>query len=257
MRWDPSEYARYADERARPFHDLLARVAAQNPRRVVDLGCGSGVLTATLARRWPDAIIEGLDSSEEMIDRTRALASARLRFRLADLHSWQPPLDLDLLVSNATLQWVPDHRELLRVWAASLRPDAWLAFQVPANFSSPSHALMRELAATPRWRDRLAGVLRHGDAVGSPGHYAALLLGAGLRVDVWQTTYLHVLTGPDPVLHWVRGTSMRPLIEVLDDAESAEFTDAYAADLRKAYPPGPHGTILPFTRTFVVAHRPA
>lgn len=256
MRWDPSESARYAAERARPFQDLVARIGAESPRRVVDLGCGTGVLTATLAQRWPDAMIEGLDPSAEMIERTRSLASARLRFRLADLHSWQPPLDTDVLLSNATLQWVPDHRELLRLWAASLRPGSWLAFQVPSNFSSPSQSLLREVATRPRWSEQLGDMLRHGDAIGSPGHYAALLLGAGLRVDVWQTTYLHVLTGPQPVLHWVRGTSMRPVLELLDDDEAAEFTDAYAAELRKTYPPGPHGTILPFTRTFAVAHRP-
>ena len=256
MRWDPEQYVRYADERGRPFHDLLARVAVDAPARIVDLGCGPGTLTATLAQRWPDAAIEGVDSSTEMISLAARLASDRLRFRVGDLRSWTMPADLDLLVSNAALQWVPDHLPLLRRWAAGLRPGAWLAFQVPGNFDSPSHVLMRELAEAPRWRDRLGGVLRHADAVAPAATYASLFLGAGLAVDAWETTYLHILHGDDPVLEWVRGTGLRPVLAVLDADGRAAFEAEYAAALREAYPAGPGGTAFPFRRIFVTAHRP-
>jgi trans-aconitate 2-methyltransferase len=265
MRWDPSQYARYSDERARPFLDLVARIFHDEPRRVVDLGCGPGTLTALLARRWPGATVEGIDSSPEMIERAAAEAGAGLSFRVADVASWQPPPDADVVVSNATLQWVPGHRELLRAWAAALPADGWLAFQVPGNFDAPSHAMMRSLAESPRWAPVLGDVLRHHDAVAEPSAYAALLLDAGLAADVWETTYLHLLSGPDPVLEWVRGTGLRPVLAALAEADgtavpdspsAAEFEASYAAQLRAAYPATEHGTVFPFRRIFAVAHNP-
>ena len=255
MRWDPDQYERYADERARPFVDLLARVAAAEPRRVVDLGCGTGAMTALLSRRWPRADVEGIDSSPEMIERARALGTERLGFRLGDVGHWQPAADVDVVLSNATLQWVPGHSELLRGWAAALTAGGWLAIQVPANFDAPAHALMRELAAQPRWRDRLAGALRHHGAVRSPAEYGDLLADAGLAADVWETTYLHRLHGDDPVVSWLRGTGLRPVLARLDEAETEEFLGQYSVALRSAYPAGPHGTLFPFRRIFAVGHR--
>lgn len=257
MRWDPQQYARYAGERGRPYLDLLARVGATAPRRVVDLGCGGGELTALLARRWPGAVVEGLDSSAEMI----ASADAdRVSFRVADARSWQPPADCDVLVSNAMLQWLPGHADLLRRWSAALPPGGWLAFQVPGNFGAPSHALMRAVAGSPPWAALVGSVLRHEDAVLEPSGYVELLLGCGLVVDVWETTYLHVLPGPDPVLEWVRGTGLRPVLAVLSAAGPGlvqRFEAEYGAALRAAYPAGEVGTVLPFRRIFAVAQKPA
>lgn len=255
MRWDPVQYTRYAGERGRPFLDLVGRIEAASPRRVIDLGCGPGTLTALLAQRWPGAAVEGLDSSPEMIAEAAPLATASLSFRVADVLAWTMPADTDVLVSNAVLQWVPGHRELLRRWAGELPAGGWLAVQVPGNFSSPSHVLMRELAASPRWAAALDRVLRHHDAVGSPADYATLLLEAGLVADVWETTYLHVLRGADPVLEWVRGTGLRPVLAALSDAEGADFEAEYRAALRVAYPATPQGTLFPFRRIFAVGHR--
>ena len=255
MRWDPGQYLRYAGERARPFLDLLARVSAEAPRRVVDVGCGPGTLTALLAQRWPDATIEGIDSSPDMIAAATEHASERVGFRVADAREWEPPTDCDVVISNAALQWIPEHDTLLERWAAALPPGGRLAFQVPGNFSAPSHTEMRALAAEPRWADRLHGVLRHADAVGDPTHYATLLMDAGLDVDAWETTYVHVLDGEDPVVEWMRGTALRPVLDALDADEAAEFTAELAHRLRRPYPPGPRGTLLPFRRIFVVAGR--
>ena len=254
MRWDPFQYARFADERARPFLDLIARIDSVGPRRVVDLGCGPGTQTAVLARRWPDALVEGIDSSPEMI--ARAAQVPGVAFRVADAATWTMPADCDVIVSNATLQWVPGHADLLREWGAALPRGGWLAFQVPGQFGSPSHVLMRELASSPRWAPLVGDVLRHHDAVLTPGEYAALLLRCGLVVDAWETTYLHVLDGADPVLEWVRGTALRPVLAELSSQDAAEFEGQYAAMLRVAYPRTAHGTMFPFRRIFVVAHRP-
>jgi trans-aconitate 2-methyltransferase len=255
MRWDPAQYARFSSERDRPFYDLVARVAATAPARVVDLGCGSGELTASLAERWPTAAITGIDSSPEMIERTAASAGDRVAFELGTAEGFTAD-GLDVLLSNALLQWVPGHRELLRRWAGELNPGGWLAFQVPANFDQPSHRLMREVTAEPRWRDQLAGVLRHGDAVDTAAGYLRLLSEAGLRADVWQTSYLHLLSGTDPVLEWVRGTGLRPVLAALTEQDAAEFCAEYGGRLRQAYPATEFGTVLPFQRIFAVAVKP-
>jgi trans-aconitate 2-methyltransferase len=260
MHWDPEQYVRFADHRERPFHELVARVGAQDPASVIDLGCGPGTATATLAARWPGAEVLGLDASQEMIGDAQRLATPRLRFAVADARAVDVS-GADLVVSNAMLQWLPDHRELLARWRGELKPGAWLAFQVPGNFDAPSHALMREVAARPRWAPALAGVLRGGDSVDTPLRYAEGFLAAGWRVDAWETTYVQWLPGADPVLEWVRGTGLRPVLDVLDPDDAAAFEAEYGAELRRAYPAsvGADGTALtalPFRRIFVVARRP-
>jgi trans-aconitate 2-methyltransferase len=254
VRWDPAVYGEFAAERGRPFLDMIARIDTPEPRRVVDLGCGPGTLTALLAQRWPTAEVQGIDSSPEMI--AAATAGERLTFRVGDVATWQVPADADVVVSNATLQWVPTHRELLVRWAAALPAGGWLAFQVPGNYGSLPHTPMRSLAESPRWAPELAGVLP-GDPVGTPAEYAALLLSAGLAVDAWETTYVHVLSGPDPALRWMRGTALRPIMAALSPDAYAEFEAELADHLRAAYPATERGTLFPFRRVFAVAHRPA
>jgi trans-aconitate 2-methyltransferase len=262
--WDPQVYGRYAAERARPFVDLVTRVPAEAPRVVVDLGCGTGELTASLARRWPGAEVLGVDSSPAMLERAAPQADgARLRFELGDAATWAPREPVDVLVTNALLQWVPGHLDLLPRWVEALAPGGWLALQVPGNFGSPSHALMREVAELPRFKDRLDGVLRGTESVGDPLDYAATLAAAGCTVDAWETTYLHVLDpegrhGDDAVLAWVQGTGLRPVTDALADDPPLrqDFVDTYAARLRAAYPRRPWGTPLPFRRVFAVAQAP-
>jgi trans-aconitate 2-methyltransferase len=252
MRWDPTQYARYADERSRPFFDLVGRIDAERPQTVVDLGCGSGELTITLAERWPEARVRGIDSSPEMI--AKAPAHPRTTFEVADAYEFDAT-GVDVLVSNAMLQWVPDHVPLLTRWTRGLRPGGWLAFQVPSNFSAPSHRLMRELADSPAWRSQLLGVLRHETAVSTPAEYVDHLARHGLTVDAWRTEYQHILQGEDPVLEWVRGTGLRPVLAALSKADATRFSAEYAERLREAYPRHEYGTIFGFARTFVVARK--
>ncbi|WP_433245709.1 trans-aconitate 2-methyltransferase [Streptosporangium sp. CA-135522] len=249
--WDPEIYGRYADERSRPFFDLVARIAAEHPRQVVDVGCGSGELTAELARRWPDADVHGFDSSPAMIG--KAPAGDRLSFSVGDVTRWRPERPVDVIVSNAVLQWVPEHRELLARWIDALAPGGWLAFQVPGNFDAPSHALVRELCRT-KWRDRLADLAGR-SPVDDPAGYLDRLTALGCRVDAWETTYLHVLAGEDAVLRWVTGTALRPMLDRLDPEEADVFLADCAALLGEAYPRRPYGTIFPFRRIFVVAQK--
>ena len=259
--WDPRQYAVFAGHRGRPFADLLARVDTEAPRLVVDLGCGPGELTLGLAQRWPEATIVGVDSSPEMLERARALdTDGRVEWVESTAEDWDPTESggaVDVLVTNATLQWVPSHLRLIPAWLASLSPGGTFAMQVPANFDAPSHRLMREVAARHSRADDLRPGLDRAQAVARPATYAALLLDRTADVDVWQTTYQHVLTaeagGPHPVLEWVRGTGLRPVLGVLDGDERDAFVADYERELETAYPRRSFGVLFPFTRTFAIA----
>lgn len=253
--WDPERYLVYADERGRPFVDLLARVGAGAASRVVDLGCGPGNLTALLAARWPGADVLGLDASVEMIERARSGGYEGVRFATGDVRTWQPAEPVDVLLSNATFQWVPGHLDLLPRLVGHVAAGGWFAFQVPGNHGEPSHVLLRELAADPRFASYTDGVARPHSH--DPQVYAEVLLDLGLRVDAWETTYLHLLAGEDPVFTWISGTGARPVLQALPDDLRAEFVEEYKALLRQAYPPGRHGTTLPFRRVFAVGQVPA
>ncbi len=247
-RWDPASYLTYADERGRPFVELLARIPREDPHLIVDLGCGPGTLTSLLADRWPAAAITGVDSSAEMI---AAAADSRIDFRVGDLRDAIPPEPVDVLVANAALQWVPGHLGLLPELLTRLRPGGVLAFQVPANFDEPSHTIRRDLAAEPPYDVHTRGVAvpdAHDAAT-----YLEALAAAGCTVDAWETTYLHVLHGDDPVFTWVAGTGARPTLQALPDDLRVDFEAELKRRLRAAYPDRGHGVVLPFRRVFVVA----
>ncbi|MET9614297.1 methyltransferase domain-containing protein [Kitasatospora indigofera] len=265
--WDPAQYLRFADERTRPLLDLLARVPTlPEPRTpaVLDIGCGPGNSTAVLRRRWPHARITGIDNSPGMLTTARTEGEPAARYLLADARTYDPaPHHPDLIVSNAALQWLnaghegqpQGHLALLPAWTAALRPGGTLAVQVPGNFDAPSHTLLAELRRSPRWH-RLLGDDATRPGIHTPAQYLDTLTGAHCTADVWETTYSTLLKGPDPVLEWVKGTALRPVLSRLTDpADQAAFLAEYGALLREAYPAGPHGTVFPFRRVFAVAVR--
>ncbi|GGQ03614.1 trans-aconitate 2-methyltransferase [Streptomyces roseolilacinus] len=267
--WDPRQYLRHSGHRTRPFLDLLARIpelpaaAEGRPPRIADIGCGPGNVTALLADRWPDAHITGFDLSREMLDQAEkehagtTPGGGRLDFRHADAAGWTPGEPYDLIVSNAALQWVPGHAESFGGWLDGLVPGGTLAFQVPANFTSPSHALLAELCESPRWRDRLGEHGRRYVHVLDATEYLERLADLGCAADVWETVYAQLLQGEDPILDWTKGTALRPVLTALaeDGEATSEFLSQYRDLLRKAYPPGPHGTVFPYRRIFAVARR--
>lgn len=252
MMWNPDVYLAFADQRGRPFFDLLARVGAEAPRRVVDLGCGPGNLTVSLAQRWPQAVIEAWDSSPEMVEAARERG---VDAYLGDVRDFRPRPDTDVVLSNATLQWLPEHRDLLVSWASQLTAGSWIAIQMPGNFEAPSHQAVRELASREPWVEPLRDMpFREGRVIDSPVGYADLLTTAGCRVDAWETTYVHPLTGEHPVLEWISGTALRPVRSRLTDGQWQQFRAELAPMLAAAYPARPDGTtFFPFRRVFVVA----
>jgi trans-aconitate 2-methyltransferase len=253
--WDPALYLRHADERGRPFHDLLARVEI-TPYSIVDLGCGPGQLTPVLQERWPHARILGVDSSAEMIEAAeRRDDGTCVSYIHADVADWEPYTPVDLIVSNAMFQWVPDQFDVIRRLARRVAHGGAFALQVPNNFDAPSHVLLHEVASRAPYAEHLRDLdLPRGHG---PEEYVELFAGIsddlGWSVDVWETTYMHVLTGVDAVFSWISGTGARPVLQALPDGLRAQFVEEYKEALRDAYPPQAWGTLMPFTRVFAVA----
>jgi trans-aconitate 2-methyltransferase len=266
--WNPRHYLRFAAQRAQPFRDLLARVRADDepePARVVDLGCGPGNATELLTKRWPGAHVLGVDNSVEMIEAAAPRAvPGRLEFRLGDVREVtadQLGGAVDVLITNATLQWVPGHLDLIPRFAGLLALGGTFALGVPGNFDSPSHTLFGELQKAPHWAGRLTG-LEVRPNVPAPEDYLRALDAAGLAAEAWETTYLYVVDGEDGVFDFVSATGLRPALIELggpDSPAAIEFCDEYRALLREAYPAtkidGRTVQLLPFRRIFALGVR--
>jgi trans-aconitate 2-methyltransferase len=250
--WDPAQYLQFSNERLRPALDLLAQVPDTGPRLVVDLGCGAGNVTAVLRQRFPSAAILGVDGSPAMLEKARA-ACSDCQFSHADIASWQPETPPDVIYSNAALHWVGDHRALFPRLISLLAPAGLLAVQMPAMHDAPLRRLQNEVAASGPWAEHLRGA-GFARAILPAGEYYDLLCPLVSRLDIWETTYLHVLQGEDAVVQWAAGSSLRPFLDRLPPAMQQDFRQAYAAALRPHYPRRPDGaTLLPFRRQFIVA----
>jgi trans-aconitate 2-methyltransferase len=257
-RWDPEQYFKFADHRLRPALELLGRVPLTDPRTVCDLGCGAGELTRLLAEKWPDATVYGVDSSREMLQKAGA-EPGRVQWAEADIRAWRPAAPPDLIYSNATLQWVDGHRELFPRLVGLLAPGGCLAVQMPLSWGAPSHRLMRQTLEDggPGGAALGAGELRRRVGrkwVDDADEYYDLLVGRTATIDIWETEYLQILEGDDPVLEWVKGSGLRPILNDLSASERACYLEEYARRLREAYPRRANGrTLYPFRRLFIVA----
>ncbi len=252
--WDPDSYLRFDTERSRPLAELIDRVGATDPRAVVDLGCGPGALTATLAGRWPHASIVGIDSSPEMIEAAGRHAGPCVRFEAGDVATWVPTGSVDVIVSNATLQWVPGHRDRFAAWVDALVPGGWFAFQVPGNFEEPSQRLLADLAADSRFAAATAGVER--PAAEDARRTSPISVGSAVRSTPGRRPTSTSWLVPT---RCSRGSPAREpgrCCRRCRPEQREVFEAEYAALLRTAYPPQPFGTVLPFRRVFVVARKP-
>ena len=251
MTWNPQQYHLFAGHRLRPAVDLLGRIGAENPRRVVDLGCGAGNVTRLLRARWPEAQVIGCDNSPEMLEKARKDADS-IEWRHADLAAWTPDAPVDVVYSNAALHWLDDHPALFARLVGALAPGGWLAVQMPQQWRGPSHIAAFELAREPRWRDKLAGFRT--EPVLAASDYYDMLAPRTAVLDIWETEYLQVLEGENPVVAWTKGSFLAQLLAPLNAAEAAEFEAEYARRVRDAYRPQPDGRVLfPFRRLFIVA----
>jgi len=254
MSWSARQYSLFEQQRTRPVRDLVAAIPRESAQTAVDLGCGPGNSTEVLAERFPQARVTGLDSSTDMLGEARQRLAA-VEFIQADIGDWKPAQTYDVILANASLQWVPDHAQLYPRLVSLLNPGGALAVQTPDNLDEPAHRLAREIAASPQWADRI-GDVRHPDRHPAP-YYFKLLRVHCAEVDVWRTTYHHPLAGGHAaVVEWFKGSALRPYLQRLDQAAQQDFLDTYLHAISQAYPLLADGTVLlPFPRLFIVATR--
>ncbi len=254
MSWSAQQYSIFEQQRTRPVRDLLAAIAPTDVQSAIDLGCGPGNSTEVLVARFPGAAVNAIDSSQDMV------LAARQRLpdipvELADIGSWNPPERFDVILANASLQWLPDHASLYPRLVTKLAPGGSLAVQTPDNLAEPAHRLAREVAADGPWANKIGGI-RH-PARHDADFYYALLAPHCRAVDVWRTTYHHpIAAGAEGVVEWFKGSALRPYLGPLDAREREAYLERYLSAIRDAYPAQPDGTVLlPFPRLFIVATR--
>ncbi len=259
--WTPDLYLRFARQRGRPLQDLLAALVDSADKApvetAVDLGCGPGNSTEALATRFPGAEITGVDTSDAMLDDARRRLPGT-RFVKADAATWSPEAPVDLILANALLQWIPGHAALLPRLMAALRPGGWLAVQMPDNLDEPSHRLMRAVAADGPWAEALSDAGGARADIGGFTDYHDWLDGHAEEIEVWRTTYVHRLPGPDAIVDWMRGAGLTPYLKRLAPGQEEPFLDAYRRGIAAAYPARADGSVLlEFPRLFVMARRAA
>ena len=230
--WNPATYNRFATERSQPFHDLLALIQPGGIRSAVDLGCGTGELTRLATRQLEIGAMLGVDNSPQMLAETDHIADPNTRFALGEIAAWTGPPRFDLVLANASLQWVPDHAQVLRRWTAALAPEGQLAVQVPANAQMPSHVVAREVANYPQFAAAFGADGPPPDPVAQnvlePQEYAELLFGLGFQDQhVRLQVYPHVLDSSRGVVDWVRGTMLTRFQQCLDPETFTEFVSVY------------------------------
>ncbi len=253
--WDAQQYLRFERERTQPSRDLVGRIDVPHPRRVVDLGCGPGNSTAVLRARWPSAETIGVDSSAEMLDRARA-SDPSVTWVQADLRSWTPTGPVDVVLSNAVLQWVPDHASVMPRIVRWLAPEGAFAAQMPANVDAPYQLAADRVRRRAPWSELGSSALPS-FGVESRGFYYDLLAPLTSRIELWDTEYVHVMPGPEAIVAWTAGTGLRPWLATLpgDDARQ-RFLREYAIELEDAYPRQHDGRrLFPFLRRFLLAYR--
>jgi trans-aconitate 2-methyltransferase len=253
--WNADQYLKFPEERTQPSRDLAARIQLAAPHRIIDLGCGPGNSTQILVQRWPEAQVEGIDSSAAMIVAARRDFPGQA-WSVGDIAAW-PKAEgekYDLVFANAALQWVGDHASLYPALFARVAADGALAVQVPANLDAPAQVAMRDLAASDMWREHFQGVRPW--HVHDAGFYYDRLAGSAARVDLWYTDYIHVLDGAAAIVEWYKGTGLRPFLDaLLSEADRDRFLQDYLERIASHYPPQADGKVLfPFRRLFLVAY---
>ena len=250
--WNDAQYLKFGDERTRAARELLVRVPLERAVEIVDLGCGPGNSTALLRERWPNAKLSGVDSSPEMLGRARRDFPS-IEWILGDAGSYRASEPVDLLFANAVFQWLPDHATLFPSLIEQVRKGGALAVQMPHSFEEPSHRLMREVRARlfPGRRAVTAAT-----PVAGAAFYYDLLAPRATTVDIWRTTYEHVMPDAGAIVEWVKGTGLRPYIDDLTESERTGYLSEYLAAIDRAYPAQVDGKrLFSFPRLFIVAVR--
>ena len=252
--WNPRQYLQFANERTRPSIDLSPRVNIENPKCIIDIGCGPGNSTRVLRGRWPDAKIAGLDSSAAMIEKAKEDYPG-IEWITADASAFMHEKKYDIVFSNAAIQWIPDHEVLVPHLFEIVNRGGALAVQVPGNKESPLHQALLRVSSSPKWSrftSDVEKIFTYNDAA----YYYDTLFRISSKFDLWETTYYHVLNSHAGLVEWYKGTGMRPFLEKLPDESSRkEFENEVLAECIQVYPIRKDGKVLyPFKRIFFIAY---
>jgi trans-aconitate 2-methyltransferase len=251
--WSAEQYLKFEDERTRPSRDLLAQVPLVDAHKVVDIGCGPGNSTELLVRRWPSANVVGIDTSAEMLRQARERLPQQT-FIEANVAHWVPPENVDVLFANAVFQWVPAHLKQLQRLLTKLSPGGVLAVQIPDSLNEPAHLMMREVANLEPWRNQLSEKARVRDELPTPGAYYDALSPLCTRLEIWHAIYCHVLDNAEAIVEWVKGTGLRPFLDLLEPPEVKQFLAEYTVRIAATYQPQADGKVIfRFPRVFIVA----
>lgn len=252
--WDQELYYRFRQQRTQPSIDLVARIPLETPSRIVDLGCGAGNSTAALRNRWPASSIVGVDSSEEMLGEAKQADDGTVWVK-DDIASWQPDEPFELVFSNAALQWLPDHSELIPRLLQAVTPGGVLAVQLPDHYESALYRVLIEVSRDARWSPRMEAA-RNSLTRHTVSFYYDLLSGCAERFDIWTTEYHHELQSHEDILTFHRGSGMRPYLEKLAEDETESFEQLILEGYRQAFPKQANGRVLfPFKRLFFMVYR--
>lgn len=253
--WNASHYLKYGDERTRAAADLAARIRLDAPKTIVDLGCGPGNSTQILRDRWPQANVVGVDNSPEMIDAAKK-SFPEQNWVVTDISNTTPANPFELVYSNAALQWIPNHKELMRHLFNLVAPDGALAFQIPSSTYATVRKLIHEISRDSKWTDRMEAP-RNALTMESPSFYYDALVESARDLDIWETEYNHVMDSKESIVDWIASTGLRPFLAVLaSDAERDIFLSELQRRVNDAYESRVDGKVLfPFLRTFVIAYR--
>jgi len=252
--WNPDDYLKFGDERTRPSLDLVSRIAVERPEVVIDLGCGPGNSTQVIRHRWPEARVIGLDRSEQMIEAARAKYPEH-EWTVSAIEEWSPAQPVDVVFSNAALQWLPDHGPLVARLFGYVSRGGALAFQIPSADFALVRTLIHEIASAREWAPRMSGPLR-ALTMEPVGFYYDRLAPSARKVDLWETEYIHVMESATAIVQWMSSTGLRPFLDVLESQQESErFVAELTERVVESYPVRPDGRVLfPFKRTFVIAY---
>jgi trans-aconitate 2-methyltransferase len=253
MDWDPDTYQTFRRERELALADLLSHLPPRTPGMIVDLGCGTGTSTSWLARRFPDATIIAVDPSPRMLDHAR-LRGLRAVWREGAIETFDIPDATEMVFANGSLHRAPAHRTLLPRLVRAMGVGGVLAVQMPYNHQDPCHSILLDVAREGPWRQALAGIEEAGSPVLELAEYRGLLDPICTSVCAWETVYLHRLTGPAPVLEWMRPSLRSITSSRLAEDLAAGFLEELSRAYARAYPPDPTGaTLFPVRRRYIVA----
>lgn len=243
--WNSDQYLKFKAQRTQPAIDLAKRVSDCNPHTILDIGCGPGNSTSVLKSVFPDAIISGIDTSQEMIDKAKK-SYPDIDFTLGDARKINGKHDL--MFSNACLQWIPDHKELIPYLMSRLNEGGTLAVQIPMNGEEPLFRIIREVVSELK----LNSLSRQW--VLKPEEYYEILSDCSSSFQIWETVYYHDLPNHEAMLEWVKGTHIRPYMAELSEENGREFENEILGRTRKTYPIMSDGkVILRFRRFFFIA----